>query len=70
MEPLLSTRQPVFRCIVVCQVALSRPVRSAQTNKPGIQFPGAGFVNGAGDEIRTRDHELGKLVLYQLSYAR
>ena len=25
---------------------------------------------GAGDGIRTRDSELGKLVLYQLSYAR
>lgn len=26
--------------------------------------------NGAGNEIRTRDSKLGKLVLYQLSYAR
>ncbi len=26
--------------------------------------------NGAGNEIRTRDTKLGKLVLYQLSYAR
>lgn len=26
--------------------------------------------NGAGNGIRTRDTELGKLVLYQLSYAR
>ena len=25
---------------------------------------------GAGNEIRTRDTKLGKLVLYQLSYAR
>lgn len=24
----------------------------------------------AGDEIRTRDHKHGKLVLYQLSYSR
>jgi hypothetical protein len=30
--------------------------------KPGIP--------GAGNEIRTRDTKLGKLVLYQLSYAR
>ena len=30
-----------------------------------------GFVLiGAGDGIRTRDQELGKLLLYQLSYAR
>ena len=25
---------------------------------------------GAGDGVRTRDPKLGKLVLYQLSYAR
>ena len=28
------------------------------------------LVNGAGNEVRTRDTKLGKLVLYQLSYAR
>ena len=27
-------------------------------------------ANGAGNETRTRDTKLGKLVLYQLSYAR
>ncbi len=27
-------------------------------------------ANGAGDGVRTRDSELGKLVLYQLSYTR
>ena len=27
-------------------------------------------LNGAGNEIRTRDSKLGKLALYQLSYAR
>ena len=26
--------------------------------------------SGAGDGVRTRDPKLGKLVLYQLSYAR
>jgi hypothetical protein len=30
----------------------------------------ADYQNGAGNEIRTRDTKLGKLVLYQLSYAR
>ena len=30
----------------------------------------AGFRSGAGDGVRTRDPELGKLVLYQLSYTR
>ena len=28
------------------------------------------LIDGAGDGVRTRDTELGKLVLYQLSYAR
>ena len=28
------------------------------------------IINGAGDEIRTRDINLGKVVLYQLSYSR
>ena len=27
-------------------------------------------ISGAGDGVRTRDPELGKLVLYQLSYTR
>ena len=29
-----------------------------------------GKKNGAGNETRTRDSYLGKVVLYQLSYAR
>ena len=29
-----------------------------------------GFVFGAGDESRTRDLNLGKVALYQLSYSR
>ncbi len=28
------------------------------------------FDNGAGDGIRTRDPQLGRLMLYQLSYSR
>ena len=28
------------------------------------------FRSGAGDEIRTRDIQLGRLKLYQLSYSR
>ena len=28
------------------------------------------MTNGAGNGVRTRDTKLGKLVLYQLSYAR
>ena len=29
-----------------------------------------GYVNGAGEETRTLDVHLGKVVLYQLSYTR
>ena len=32
--------------------------------------PTPGLTGGAGNGTRTRDTELGKLVLYQLSYAR
>ena len=31
---------------------------------------GSAFVSGAGDGIRTRDIQHGKLMLYQLSYSR
>ena len=31
---------------------------------------GESLKNGAGEEIRTLDSYLGKVVLYQLSYAR
>ena len=34
------------------------------TRKSGV------FVFGAGNETRTRDPDLGKVVLYQLSYSR
>ncbi len=37
--------------------------------KKGIG-PLKGKTAGAGNGVRTRDHKLGKLVLYQLSYAR
>jgi hypothetical protein len=43
------------------------------TNKPGLQglcLTTPAFVSGAGNGIRTRDPNLGKVVLYQLSYSR
>jgi hypothetical protein len=43
------------------------------SNRVDDERPGTsccGVVFGAGDGIRTRDQELGKLLLYQLSYAR
>ncbi len=33
-------------------------------------FKSDNFLYGAGDEIRTRDIQLGRLKLYQLSYSR
>src|SRR6056297_3301358 len=33
-------------------------------------MPGLSEVSGAGNETRTRDPNLGKVVLYQLSYSR
>ena len=41
----------------------------AGKKKPPTSFEVGGMC-GAGDEIRTRDIYLGKVVLYQLSYSR
>jgi hypothetical protein len=39
--------------------------------EPGLKQPqDKKERNGAGDEIRTRDIDLGKVALYQLSYSR
>ena len=35
-----------------------------------LSYVGTKFWFGAGDEIRTRDLQLGRLELYQLSYSR
>ncbi len=35
-----------------------------------IQWHSANAIFGAGNETRTRDPDLGKVVLYQLSYSR
>src|SRR4051794_27451259 len=43
-----------------------RQAEAKQKGKPG-GFP---FLTGAGDEARTRDLNLGKVALYQLSYSR
>ena len=41
----------------------------ADNLKKGIR-PNLAIKYGAGNGVRTRDPKLGKLVLYQLSYAR
>jgi hypothetical protein len=35
-----------------------------------LSYAGAEKRIGAGDELRTRDPQLGRLMLYQLSYSR
>jgi hypothetical protein len=40
------------------------------TTFAGISVGGGGIGIKADDEVRTRDLELGKLALYQLSYVR
>ena len=42
-------------------------VRNGKAKTP--EFSGV-FVSGAGNGARTRDPNLGKVVLYQLSYSR
>jgi hypothetical protein len=44
-------------------------LNTADNLKKGIR-PSYGKIYGAGNGGRTRDFKLGKLVLYQLSYAR
>ena len=44
---------------------MSRP----ETKNPG-HYRGFSKESGAGNETRTRDPNLGKVVLYQLSYSR
>lgn len=53
-------------------------IATSQTKNPACSirrghdrfFEGMMIKDGAGDGSRTRDPKLGKLVLYQLSYAR
>jgi hypothetical protein len=56
---------------------LCRPVHSHSATQPLGGLPeqkreakASLRVFGAGNEIRTRDPDLGKVVLYQLSYSR
>ena len=43
----------------------------AEGSRNQARFPGFGGEEiGAGNETRTRDFHLGKVVLYQLSYSR
>ena len=49
----------------------SLPRRRSTPELRGHELPNNRFQRiGAGDEIRTRDPQLGRLMLYQLSYTR
>jgi hypothetical protein len=55
--------------------ALPTELRGPQTNECLVsrqlqKMKASAFVFGAGDETRTRDIQLGRLKLYQLSYSR
>src|SRR5207244_7120689 len=53
------------------RVPAAPPGREALTRRPPREKPRySGLSGGAGDGIRTRDPQLGKLMLYQLSYTR
>ena len=42
---------------------MKRPVKTVENDRPQID-------DGADDGVRTRDPDLGKVVLYQLSHVR
>ena len=49
---------------------VSRSVDAASSNLSGHKMRRVSWLFGAGDGIRTRDIDLGKVALYQLSYSR
>jgi hypothetical protein len=53
-------------------LACWKPAGQNTTKQKGkLRFPSLlPFIAGAGDESRTRDLNLGKVALYQLSYSR
>ncbi len=65
-----------FEMVPEARLELARPERRGILNPLRLPIPplGHGFFfsekNGAGNEARTRDPDLGKVVLYQLSYSR
>src|SRR5690606_15374190 len=58
-----SARRPALRAGALAP-ARARPRRNSRTKAPNSG------LSGAGDGARTRDIQLGKLTLYQLSYSR
>ena len=60
---------PELRGRFVAQAVSLRAYQSRQ-NLKGTNRQFVLLKTGAGDEIRTRDPQLGRLMLYQLSYTR
>ena len=63
--PCAFSQRPRLRGPVFCTVKNCEP-RSTRKKSP----PGWVVIFGAGDEARTRYLDLGKVALYQMSYAR
>ena len=58
----------VFKMVPEARLELARLERRGILNPLCLPIPPLGL--GAGNEARTRDPDLGKVVLYQLSYSR
>jgi hypothetical protein len=65
-------RYSTIRCITMpCVDHQKRRLWTRDNKKPGSRLAPRRVLNlGAGNETRTRDPNLGKVVLYQLSYSR
>ena len=59
-----------FDCVQSRSTLLQRLATTGTADEKTPTFVRGGGECGAGDEIRTRDIYLGKVVLYQLSYSR
>ncbi|CAI8833123.1 hypothetical protein EMIT0194P_210021 [Pseudomonas serbica] len=69
------TRDPDLGKVVLYQLSYSRkkhPLRDSNIcyKQKRHSLSGVFVKYGAGNETRTRDPDLGKVVLYQLSYSR
>ncbi len=67
--PISIADTPARRYSDTCNVLLLSRVITPK-NPASFDLAGSSSLNGAGNGIRTRDFQLGKLTLYQLSYAR
>ena len=53
-----------------CMTTLPRSLNITSKSKKAAVKPRLFYLSGAENEIRTRDLNLGKVALYQLSYSR